>query len=564
MLKTYKWLLFLLILSFIAILPFFHAGFFPMHDDTQVARIHEMGKMLGNGVFPVRYVSGLGYGYGYPLFNFYAPFAYYLGGVLILVGINALLATKILMSFVVLLSGISMYLLARGFWGERGGFISGMLYLFAPFHAVNIYVRGDLAEFTAYAFIPLIFLGLWKTYTTRQWNYVLLGGVSYALVILSHNLTAMMISPFVFFVSVGLYLYGRTRAKSFSLFYLLSIPMIGILLAAFYWLPVFPEMQFTNVLSQVGGTANYADHFVCLPQLWSSPWGFGGSAPGCADGLSFRIGKVHWFLIGMSFFCFFFSFKKNKQRTYFLLSLFFGFIFSIYIMLDASRFLWTGIPHMVFFQYPWRFLTLTALFSSLIGGYVFWFISQQKTSFISSVITYVFISIICIVLIVTSMKIFIPQEYNKNNVTDYTSEKAIKWYASRLTDEYLPQRFIKPRQVQDIVTDRYQIYKGFAGLTETKETVNQLTFIATVPQAVEVLVRLAYFPTWHVYIDGKKEYFGVVNRGIIVSIPKGMHSVRIGYEQTFVELLANMVSLITFILLLIITSYTLRRKKYGK
>src|SRR6266700_6248970 len=125
--KTFKKfipLIILLLLSYGAIASFFHPGFFPIHDDTQVQRVFEMKKSLADGMFPVRWVADLGYGYGYPIFNFYAPFAYYVGGLINLVGFNALIATKIAMACAIVLAGISMYFFAREFWGEAGGLIS--------------------------------------------------------------------------------------------------------------------------------------------------------------------------------------------------------------------------------------------------------------------------------------------------------------------------------------------------------------------------------------------------------------------------------------------------------
>src|SRR3989304_8222601 len=119
-------ILIVLILSFFSIKPLLMSGFFPIHDDTQVARVYEMGKALSDGMFPVRWVSDLGYGYGYPIFNFYAPLAYYIGGFFNLIGFDALVATKIMFALGILLSGIFMYFLAREFWGEVGGMVSGL------------------------------------------------------------------------------------------------------------------------------------------------------------------------------------------------------------------------------------------------------------------------------------------------------------------------------------------------------------------------------------------------------------------------------------------------------
>ena len=68
-----------IILSYWTVKPLFISGYFPMHDDTQPARVFAMSQELKRGVFPVRLVDYLGYGFGYPLFNFYAPLPYYLG-----------------------------------------------------------------------------------------------------------------------------------------------------------------------------------------------------------------------------------------------------------------------------------------------------------------------------------------------------------------------------------------------------------------------------------------------------------------------------------------------------
>src|SRR3990167_10206008 len=106
--KYFKYLMIVLILllSFWAVSPFFTSGFFPIHDNTQVQRVYEMGKSLSAGMFPVRWVADLGFGYGYPIFNFYAPMSYYFGTFFYLLGFNALLATKIMMVAGILISGV--------------------------------------------------------------------------------------------------------------------------------------------------------------------------------------------------------------------------------------------------------------------------------------------------------------------------------------------------------------------------------------------------------------------------------------------------------------------------
>lgn len=160
----------LLIFSFFAIKPFFTSGFFPIHDDAQIARVFEMGKALSDGMFPVRWVADLGYGYGYPIFNFYAPFAYYIGGIITVIGVDTLIATKLMIVFGILTAGITAYFFARQLWGDSGAFLSAILYIYAPYHAVQIYVRGAVAELWAYAFIPLVFYSVLMTARYGKWR----------------------------------------------------------------------------------------------------------------------------------------------------------------------------------------------------------------------------------------------------------------------------------------------------------------------------------------------------------------------------------------------------------
>ena len=61
-------------------------GFFPMQDDLQAFRVQQMDKCLDDFQIPCRWVPDAGYRYGYPQFNYYPPFPYYVGVILHRVG----------------------------------------------------------------------------------------------------------------------------------------------------------------------------------------------------------------------------------------------------------------------------------------------------------------------------------------------------------------------------------------------------------------------------------------------------------------------------------------------
>lgn len=442
--KKYFGVILVLILSFWAIKPLFVPGFFPMHDNTQVARVFEMGKVLSTGTIPVRWVPDLGYGYGYPLFNFYAPLAYYVGGFFTLLNFDALISAKVMMAIGIVFAGISMYLLARQVWGEVGGIVSAVFYMYAPYHAVDIYVRGDVAEFWAYAFIPLVFYSLIKLTIEVRLRHIIVGMGAYSGVILSHNLTAMMVTPFMLIASLLLGFIAYREKKHYVLRSIIYVFVMGILLSTFYWLPALAEMKYTNVLSQVGGGADFRNHFLCIFQLWESHWGFGGSTPTCFDGMSFKVGKLHLIFSALAVLLFF-SLKIAKKNRAFSLFLIFGLITSLLLTLEVSRPIWEAIPFMDFFQYPWRFLLLISFFSSVLVGFVPSSLNQLMHKPKGLEFKYIIGIGLVVSLLYFNVKLFEPQTILGKYVLDYTSEFALKWTTSVISDEYLPKNVIPPQ-----------------------------------------------------------------------------------------------------------------------
>ncbi|MFH1832959.1 MAG: 6-pyruvoyl-tetrahydropterin synthase-related protein [Candidatus Levyibacteriota bacterium] len=560
-------LIVVLLLSILSILPLFHSGLFPIHDDTQVARVYEMGKSLGDGMFPVRWVADLGYGYGYPIFNFYAPFAYYIGGLFTLLGFDALIATKIMMGLGVIFSGVFMYLLAKEFWGEIGGITAGLFYVFAPYHALDIYVRGDVGEYYAYAFIPLVFLGLHKVFKEANRNklnikWIAVGAFGYAGLITSHNLTAMMVTPFLIIVLLFYYSIVCRKKELSAINYPLCVIFFGLLLSAFYWLPVFLEMKYTNVLSQIGGGADFRDHFICVGQLWDSPWGFGGSAKGCIDGLSFKIGKLHLLIVlVLLIFSVWSTFKRKylndiyhlSEETAAIFLSVIGLILLIFLTLEISKPVWHAIPLMAFFQYPWRFLLLISFFSSFLAGSIFWYL--KKLNFLAIFVSFFLIFI----LIFFNLKLFSPQNFNLKNASDYTNEIALKWVTSRVSDEYMPKDFFKPKSFEQISTKIISSEDKPIIINVLSSKTQSFTAKVYALDHASVLLNIAYFPAWNVFIDEKVFNYQITNQGLRIEFPKGEHNLTVKFIETPIERISNILSLIGITVIIIGIIYARKR-----
>lgn len=554
----------ILVLAFFAFKPLLQNGFFSIHDDTQVARVFEMTNALKDGMFPVRWSENLGYGFGYPLFNYYDPLPYYVASFFNIIGFDSLFSTKLMVIFAVIISGFTMYLLSKEFFGKKGGIFSAALYIFAPFHAVEIYVRGDFAENFAYAFLPLLFYGLWKISRTFQWKYTVISALSFAFIILSHNLTAMMISPFVL-LFIGFILLRENKKRLIISFYLLFPLLLGVLLSSFYALPAILEMKFTDVLSQIGGGANFRDHFVCLPQLWTSIWGYGGSAKGCIDGISFMVGKYHLLLsFILSFVSIFLLFSKkyfkklndSKDNLYLIVFLFIGLLISIFLMLEQSRFIWELLTPMEFFQFPWRFLILASFFSSFIAGALFWYLAKYIKDKNLSFSLFV---LILAGLVFVSIKFFTPQVVLNKSVNDYTTKFALSWEASRISDEYLPQGFIVPQNYYEL-PDISNLRTSELNVTIAEKRTNYIKLNLEVFKANSYILPLSYFPAWKGSLDGKEVILQQSKRGTVVFLPEGKHTLELKFVETNIERIANLITL-AGILVIIAGIIRLRLKK---
>ena len=580
MLKRFLPILFILIASYVAASHLLKTDlYFPIHDDTQTARVFTMAKSLADGMIPVRWVSDLGYGYGYPIYNFYAPLAYYFGGLLVIGGLSVLTATKAMMLVGVLVSGISMYLLARQFWGVFGGMIAAVLYMYAPYHGVNIYVRGAVSEYWAYGILPLTVLGFYMLFKSLQedeanhensklkiqnaklqfknkkvWTWIIISAISLAAVILSHNLTAMMISPFLIAL-LGVFSYILiTKQKLYAIRYLLYAFFLGLALSAFYWIPALFEMRYTNVASQIGGGAAFGDHFVCIKQLWDSPMGYGGSTPTCTDGLSYKIGKIHILFVLLSLFSLFFLRKQREKKIVVAISLAVATI-GVFMMLSPSLPLWNLSSFTAYFQYPWRFLAIVLFAITLMSGSFISLLEQIISPQHKQPILALVVFLVTGIVIATNAEFFTPRTMSKVASSEYTTSQAVQWEASKISDEYLPPYFSKPDTSQDLPKQRFVLSMG-EGIIMPGSKKTQSYFATVLAKSpVTVHVNIAYFPAWKAFVDGKESVYKVVSSGMQLTLPAEDHTIAFKFVQTPLQKFSNLLSIagLVFIVLGIIT-----------
>ena len=543
-------LVIVLCISYWMVRPLFGPGYFPMHDDTQVARVVEMGRALREGQFPVRWVNDLGYGYGYPIFNFYGPLPYYVGGFFYALGLSGLTATKLMMGLGLIGAGITMFFAVSEIVGISGGILAASYYMYAPYHAVDAYVRGAVGEYWALVFVPLIFLGLWRVVHSKAVSGLLLGSIGIAGLILSHTILGYAGMVFVGLASAILGVW-QIKLRNWNVVKALIIfVVLGLGIATFFWLPGISEMKYTNVASQIGSSANFHDHFVCLPELWDSPWGFGGSAKGCLDGFSMKIGKeelllgllvLSGILVGWV--------RDPKGKKLFFVGLAILTV-SVFFMLSISTRVWEVVPLFAYLQYPWRFLAFAIFGTSLMAGVAVFFARN-------SVVRWVGVAVAIAVILIVEGKRFNTQYTYVRPAADFETATDIEFRASKISDEYLPPAIVRPTKADQTVhgiipaSDKYTF-----AIQQDTDTYKKIQFLSGTVNKVQVNV--AYFPGWTYQVNEFVVKPPLTNGLPVLTVPAGLTEVQMRFTDTPVRVVGNVMSVIAVCVWLFI--YDKRKK----
>src|SRR5262245_14339055 len=189
----------LLLLSLFAWAPLLTPGyFFNAHDAKHsVFFLVEFDQTFRDGYWWPRWAPDFAFGYGYPLFNMYAPLAFYGAELLVLLGWGFTAAIKTIYILATIGAGLSMYGFVRRLYGAAAGFIGGVVFVYVAFHLVEIYVRSAYAEFVSLALIPLLFWVFTELVAAPGLRRLALAGLIYGLLALTHHTSFFTFSPFL-------------------------------------------------------------------------------------------------------------------------------------------------------------------------------------------------------------------------------------------------------------------------------------------------------------------------------------------------------------------------------
>lgn len=508
--KKYFLLLLLTIPAFVLML---RPGVYTMHD-FHVFRQYEFDKCIKDKTFPCRWSGNAGLGYGEPVFNFYGQFPYWIGEIIHFLGFQIIDTVKLLFILSLVLSAFTMFVFARTYWGNLGGLVSAVFYVYAPYRAVDVWVRGALPEALSFVLFPLILL-----FIDRK-NYLLFS-LSLAVLILTHNLSVFMFLPFL----AAFWLY-KSRDLKF-----IPAAFFSLLLSSFYLLPVIFESQLITLTKTTEDYYNYRIHFTTLRELFVSRfWGYGASL-WAQKYLSVSAGHLHWIIPAILALLLPLKLRGRIKEGVVFYMLFCLALFALFLTHGKSSLIWNYISPLKYVQFPWRFLSISTLFLSLATGAVVNLISQKR----SKIISIILVSLVILV----NFSFFRPDIWR--DITDSEQFSGPLWDEQRSSalPDFWPQS--APSLPTKFAPTSPMIRTGDGYL---KSSTDRSFRLYIEPEYAKVSFPIVFFPNWTALVDNKETpVFPDGDLGLVTArIPKGEHLVSLQFKDTLPRLLGNLVS----------------------
>lgn len=556
-------LLVLMSVSLWCIQPLFHSGLFTAHDIWhQVARIYHYTEAVKDGQFPPAWIGQMAQGNGYPLFLFSYHFPWMIGAPLVLSGMSVEGALKLLFAGSYFLSGYAFYWYAYKISKSSLAALCGaVLYLVAPFHFLSVYVSASIGTTFLFLLLPFVFGSIHLIAVEKRYSDgVFMGALAVAATVLTHLMTIVMMAPFMILSALlALLSVPMTTAKQY-LRPLSAYAILGILafvLTAFYLVPLFILLPVTKAQDAGNGFSElYTHNLVYFKQLIYSPWGFGPIISDAKDGeISLQVGIAQWVgfaavvvtLLIFKFLPAIFDKKKIQLHGKAMVSTLALFVITTSAMTTYSKPFWEVMTSLVSVDYPFRLLTLSVFWGSLLSVFC---ILSIKNHWLQKIAVVGFI----VIALYTNRNHVRVNLYTHIPLFDYIQAET----TTNTFNEYLP----KQANGQLVKKEKQAAVAHEIPAEVVEQTTRSLRVALTASQSQKITVRQFAFPGQAVFVNGTPASFDTDQEGRVqVAVEKGAHIVEVRYTPTYLQSWTARISFVTLIVTFFIW-YSGSLKKY--
>lgn len=498
-----------LILAALLTLPalwgIFHPGFFLSDDGNwMVIRFSAFYDSLKNGQFPVRFLSRLNNGYGYPVADFLYPLFMYIGVPIHILGFSFVVTIKIIFALSMISSSIFSFLWLRKLFDNTSSLMGSLVYTYTPYHLFDLYKRGSVGEVLALAIVPFIFWQLER----RSLVGVSIG---IALLILAHNTIAVLFLPVVCLYML-LNIFIAVENRKVLIYEYIIILVLGLGMSAFFWIPAIYDLRYTIFSeTQVSDWNKYFSDFNLV-----------GLSTAFVVALTLVLiltGRI----------------KMKKHRLTVLISI--VCVISIFLSTSMSSSFWDIVP-VSFIQFPFRFLSLTIICVS--------FLAACAVSVVKNRTRVTVVIAISFLMLVSAWPFLIPSDYQYYEDSFYSTNQD----STTVKNEYMP-KWVKnlPANPQNF---KAEVINGEEKLNILEINPSKIAIETYLPVPRTIQINAVYFPGWEVKVDGKNVPIDYNSNGLMrFEVPQGSHDIVSKFGETQIRLIADIISLLGLTLVVI-------------
>ncbi|MBI2864146.1 MAG: hypothetical protein HYX94_06240 [Chloroflexi bacterium] len=556
-------------------MPLLQPYFFASSDGLfHLYRLMEYDLLLKSGVWLPRWAPDFNFGSGMPLFNFYAPLTYYLAEIFRLFGAGYVDSLRLFVAAMMVLSGLGAFLYSRTLFSPLTSSLVAVVYMYAPYHLVNLYYRGDVAEYAAFTWFPFILWTTTKLIRRQSYAYLLVGAIFYGMLILTHNLSAFIFSGFLAIYAIGTlvekHLAGglHWRALQNDALRLLAMVASALTLTAFFWLPAAVEksqLSFERLLAAF----DFREHFPTMGELVSTDLIH-------RYGVVFRSAEVYGYRLGLLQTAFLVAglilliWQRRRlglgTKAQAIVSLAVTAV-SLFFIFPVSQGIWETIPMLDLTQFSWRFLAFIALPSAFLAGLLIELLSDRLRTLA--------VLVIAPAVVASSVAAMFPimSHISEAQVTPQGSmvfEMMTGAVGTTAAAEYLPRwvKEIAPNSPYALASALDESTAGSSrrsssgvAAVQTERTGDRIGYRVNATSPGAFISDIVYFPGWIARIDGRQviSFIDEPSGLIKLEVPAGEHVVGLEFQSTPLRSLADAVSLATLVALAIPAIWRRRR-----
>lgn len=526
----------LLALSLLPLVNLLTPGLPAGHDTRDhVARIANFYQNLAEGEAIPRWAGNLNWGYGHPVMMFLYPAPSYAASAFHAVGFSFVDSVKLVFAVAFVASLLTMYAWATLQWGAAVGLIAAVLYGFAPYRFVDLYVRGAIGEHVAFVPPPLILWGFLKLARTDKkplvWMIVVAAGM--AGLVLSHNALSLMFLPVILLYGLYLFIFEAQKSLRFAAFAGFSL-LLGFGLSSFFWLPALIEGKYT--LRDIVTAGEFTNRFVSVRDLIYSSWSYGGAQEIAKHlGVAQLLGVVAavWTLLRTK------GKKKERVLGWGLVVVLLGVSF---LMTRPSLFVWENVSLLQKFQFPWRLLSVSVFAAAALAA---WFGKRGI--------------VLCLLAVALTVPMWRAQSFVIRSESFYTG------IYEGTTDTGESSPIWSVRFMEHTYASPVEVIEGEAEVTLGPRTNTKHAYTIAAATDSRIRENTLYFPGWEVRVDGSPvvvEFQDPNNRGLMTyRVSPGTHEVEVMFGNTKLRSFADAVTAVSLGLLVALGTMAVWKKR---